>query len=744
MKKFAKFILKSKYINIVVFVVLLAVATFGMLNIKINSDLLSYIPKTSDTSVGKAKLVEQFDIVSDFAFAVDGDALLKKDEYANWNLTDDELLTYRIRLLDNKIKRIKNLDQYVASVSWIGDLAGVRMLDQAKFEIAKNAFYKNGDFLVIVMLKYKPSDKKCAQSIAKIQSIMNEEHTRNILDKSHTYKLNEHQLAYGGTAYKTVQIYNQSISELPFYLGAAVLLVLIILLITSRSYVEPLIFLATLGISIFINMGTNFIFGKPVSIITFCAAGVLQLALAMDYAIFLTHAYYDKRSEGLNAKDSLIGALPTTFTTVISSALTTMGGFFALFFMKFRIGLDLGSVLLKGILLALLTVVFLQPVLILILNKAIDKTQKKFLHFKFKALSKATVKFRWYIAIGFFILIIPVFLIQFFNLKYTYLEFMETKKAKSELTQYVDDLGKQTFIITPVKDKDYSDQYEFLDKLNKVENIDQIKSAFTFLPSSFLQDASMRSLAKSLLNDDYALYMIAFKPDIGGVEKAKTQQTVEEIRNICNDHWGQIQKDYYLTGVPQGIRDFKIMVPKDFLVVSIISIAVVFIILMINYRSLKYPILLVMLIQFGIWLNLCISCIIGKMPNFASYLTISSIQLGATVDYAILTTTKYRENRAKGLSPKESAKFASQGAAMSVLTSATIMVCACLSVYFIASNMIVKEIAGLIARGAVISCILVLCVLPSILSISEPSELKRKMRELKKEKKLEKKAEKNN
>jgi predicted RND superfamily exporter protein len=689
MKKISDLIIKYRFVIIGIFVIMCGVSLWGMTKIDINSDVLSYIPDDTETTEGQTVLYDNFNFRSNMAIAVDGDSISKND-------------------LADKVEQIKAIE-HVSNVSWIGDMEMIGFIAPENYEDIKTVFNKDGNYLLLLLLDVSSGDNAATDVVAGVENVL----------QGTTYQL-------GGTAAMNQSILETSLAELPIYLTVAVILVLIILILTSHSFVEPIIFITTLGISVLINMGTNFIFG-PVSIITFCASGVLQLGLSMDYAIFLTHSYYEHRKTGLDAKEAVKKAIPQTFSTILSSALTTIGGFLALFLMRFTIGEDLGRVLAKGIILALLTVIVLQPCLLLILSKAIDKTQKKMLDFKFKGLANGSVKFRKVIIAIFLVALIPAYLGQA-SVNYSYLKFMISDEPESELQEYVNALSKQTYLVVPVTDPTFADQYQFLEELQAIEGVSAVSSIFTFVPETAINNQYFRSgileTSKNMLTEDYALYSISM--NTGSVESMATQQVLSEIKSVSEANYGNA---YYVTGVPQGISDFMAITPVDFRNITFVSILIILLILVINYRSFKYPIILIALIEFGIWINLAISGIAGTELNFVSYLIISAIQLGATIDYAILLTSKYRANRKAEMSPVDAAKKSSIEASMSILTSASIMIVACLSIGFIASFQVVREIALLIARGSLISCILVLCVLPGMLAASDSIMRKAKVEE---------------
>ncbi len=698
--KISDFVIKFRMPIVGIFISLALLGGVGIFVTKINSDVFSYLPPDSMSAEGMKFLEQNFGISGNAIVALD-----KNTEYAS--ITD----------YVNQIEDIKG----VSKVLWIGsldkieiagiDFGKVALMEETR-EKAREVLMQNGNYLLMINMSVGASTNEAGQIIKGIDQIL----------KGENY-------AMGGTAPVARKVYDDAMKELPIYLVIAVALVLIILFLTAQSYVEPLIFITTLGISVLINMGSNFIFGE-ISIITFAAAGLLQLGLAMDYAIFLTHMYSEEKQKVQDASSAVKNALKRTFPTVSASALTTMGGMAALFLMSFSIGRDLGGVLMKGIALSLITVIVLQPCLLVLLDKTLVKTQKKALDFKFDKLAKFTVKNRVVVIIIFCVLLIPAYLGQHF-LDLSYLDFLPKTERQDELTQYVENMSNQLFVIVSIDSTDLLAQKEYVQKLKESEYIHSVTGLISMLPDNVVDSEGNATIFGlpitnviyrmgeniGFVKNGYTMYTIALNSEIMP-ESSEANRALAEVHTINNECY----EEYMLTGMVQGVKEFEEITPRDFLKINLLSIGLILLVLIINFRSIKYPLLLVLLIQFGIWLNLSINRLFGSSVNFLSYLVLGAIQLGATMDYAILVSNKYKEYRKVGDDPLQAAYKSSSSASMSVLTSASIMMCACLSVTFITSNAVIKEISLLIARGAIISCILVLCVLPSILASSERLE----------------------
>lgn len=705
LKGLGNFVVKFRMPITGVFLALAVIGVFGVFLTKINSDVLSYLPPDCATSEGMAFLGEHFGLSSNALVALDKDT-----DY-------DDIGEYAASIAE--IKGVTN-------VFWIGSLDDISIgnLQISELEVTREMYEeirgkteqiltRDGNYLIMITMNMGASTDEAGEVIKEIKSI-----------------LGDAKYALGGTAPISRQVYDDAISELPLFLAIAVVLVLAVLFLTAHSWIEPLIFITTMGVAILINMGSNLIFGE-ISIITFCAAAVFQLGMAMDYSIFLMHMYAEERDKGEDSHSAAKTAMKRAFPTVAASGLTTMGGMGALFMMSFTIGEDLGGVLLKGIAISLITVIFLQPCILILLDKIIGRSKKKAIDFKFQGLAKFTVKNRIAVLIIFIVLLVPAYLGQHF-LDLSYLDFLPEPKEQNELTEYVEDLSNQLFVAVPVDSENLLSQKQYADSLASSEHISVVTGLLNMLPDDMMGEdgryyidiglgpmditGTLLSTGENMgfISNGYALYIISLKENVGP-ESAEAEAGLQEVQRISAGTFD----NYVLTGIVQGVKDFRTITPTDFFKINLLSIGLVFFVLIINMRSVKYPLLLLLLIQFGIWFNFSIDKLLNQSVNFLSYLVVGTIQLGATVDYAILLTNKYKELRKDGADPLKAAYTASSSASMSVLTSASIMFVACFSVSLTASNAVVKEIAGLIARGAVISCALVLCVLPSILASSE-------------------------
>lgn len=706
MDRVGGWIIRFRLPIIIVIAVLVGFSAYGITQTKINSDIMSYLPEGTDTYEGSAFLSEKFGIESNAVYVVKGEGVSFSD----------------LEIAVNQAKE----DPHITDIMWLGSMSSVKVGTitvkdpfsymeggEAADEKLKSLFYKDGNYMLMVTMDVGASTNEAGESLAALNAALEG------IDAEYVA---------GGTAPVSRRVYDDAISELPIYLVVAIVLVLIILFLVSTNYLEPLVFMLTMGVSIVINMGTNFFFPE-VSIITFCAASILQLALAMDYSIFLTQIYSEERAKGLPAEGAMIGAIGTTLNTVFASALTTMGGFAAFFVMSFTLGADLGGVLIKGIFLAMLTVIILQPCLLILLSKPMAKTGHKCLvNFRFKRVAKFSVRHRVIIVVLFALILVPAFIGQYL-LPLSYLNFMPKVEGDPTLVSYVSDTSNQIFLAAPVDESDPAKNISFVEEIKAIDGVSGVTGYFAFLPKEAIgtdgklevtlygvpMHIDLLDLGKKggyVTDDGYTLYMVSLSKEYG-VESEEATDILLEVKRVAGESFSE---KCYTTGVVQAVADFRVLTPRDFRWITIISVAIIFVVLLFSFRNLVYPFLLVLLIELGTWINFSISTIFGQSLNFLAYIVVGAIQLGATVDYAILVTHKYRALRKEGKDPMLAAYESGTSCTMSILTSASILVAACASVTIISSNAVIREVTMMCMRGAVISTLLVLFVLPSLLA----------------------------
>ena len=732
MKRFAKFVVKYRLIILGVMLLLMIASLFAMSYVNVNSDILSYLPEDVDMTRGLNFMKENFDMQGDAIIGVQGATYEDMQEL--------------VSLIENKggtkqggiiwyglLKEMQDIDWTILENPWVASLVN-NLLNKygLKLEDLKEMTEQLSNNPEIVSL-FHPDDETYLMMLQlNVPSSSNE--AMDLLSEIENY-FNEKGLDYamGGSTQITREIFDSTIGEIGKYALVAVLVMFIILLLTTNSIIDPIIFMVTLGVSIVVNMGTNLIL-PSVSVVTYAASSILQLALSMDYAIFLMHAFAEEQKKTLDNKLAMERAIPKTFSTISASALTTVGGFLALFAMRFKIGEDLGLVLAKGVFLSLVTVVLLQPCLMLLTNKIARKTQHRIIVPKFKNVASYAVTHRKTIVTIALLLLIPTVIMQ--NMVgLSYIKFVEEEPNPTAIEQKVDALSNSLVVIVPAKtesmdgESNIKDQYEFLEKIRERDDVNAVMGLFSMLPEdiaegivNLVNDEDMGKLMASsgmdmsmitgFLNNGYTMYSVMINAES---ESAEGTKALNEIRAILDDTFGA--GEYYITGMTQAVSDLQDITPTDFMVVSLVSVAIIFVILLFTLKSLKMSTIVVLVIEFGIFVNLSISYIFGQTVNFMAYIILSSIQLGATVDYAILYTVKY-QNYLGIRSAREAAYTALTESGVSIMTSVAILAGCCLSVSLITTNIIVSEITLMIARGSIISGILVMVLLPALLIIS--------------------------
>ena len=732
MKRFAKFVVKYRLIILGVMLLLMIASLFAMSYVNVNSDILSYLPEDVDMTQGLNFMKENFDMQGDAIIGVQGATYEDMQEL--------------VSLIENKggtkqggiiwyglLKEMQDIDWTILENPWVASLVN-NLLNKygLKLEDLKEMTEQLSNNPEIVSL-FHPDDETYLMMLQlNVPSSSNE--AMDLLSEIENY-FDEKGLDYamGGSTQITREIFDSTIGEIGKYALVAVLVMFIILLLTTNSIIDPIVFMVTLGVSIVVNMGTNLIL-PSVSVVTYAASSILQLALSMDYAIFLMHSFAEEQKKTLDDKLAMERAIPKTFSTISASALTTVGGFLALFAMRFKIGEDLGLVLAKGVFLSLVTVVLLQPCLMLLTNKIARKTQHRIIVPKFKNVASYAVTHRKTIVTIALLLLIPTVIMQ--NMvELSYIKFVEEDPNPTAIEQKVDALSNSLVVIVPAKtesmdgESNIKDQYEFLEKIKERDDVNAVMGLFSMLPEdvaegivNLVNDEDMGKLMASsgmdmsmitgFLNNGYTMYSVMINAES---ESAEGTKALNEIRAILDDTFGA--GEYYITGMTQAVSDLQDITPTDFMVVSLVSVAIIFVILLFTLKSLKMSTIVVLVIEFGIFVNLSISYIFGQTVNFMAYIILSSIQLGATVDYAILYTVKY-QNYLGIRSAREAAYTALTESGVSIMTSVAILAGCCLSVSLITTNIIVSEITLMIARGSIISGILVMVLLPALLIIS--------------------------
>ena len=624
MEKFSKFIVKHKLAISIAFLVITIASIICLFFVPINSDIISYLPEDMTTSVGYAKLKELFDMESDAIVAVKG--------ASEGQMTE---ITKKMQALDgvreNGITWYGTLDSF-GDIGNIGGIDAEELIEQIKNnpDVKKLFCPKDGIYTIMVQMSVASSTNEASNVLKQTKKIIED------------YGL---EYAVGGSAEISTNLLGTVVKEMPYFLIAACLIAILVLVLTTSSFFEPVILLTTLAISVFLNMGTNIIL-KDVSVITFATSAILQLALSMDYSIFLMHAFRDERRKCFDDRTAMIRAIPKTLSTVCASALTTVGGFIALMFMQFGIGADLGIVLAKGVLMSMLTVLLLQPCLILFTSKTTAKLEHPVHLPKFQKSAEVAIKGRKPMLAIALIALVPMIYCGL-SISYSYMKMEKDKSEFTEVQQVVEVMGNSILICAP--NANGKTHLAFIEDVKKIENVNVVSSIYSLAPEEMVDTLSqaIRLLAyvensplKAYANNGYVLYTLMINTES---ESAEEGVLLQNVRDTLGKYFGD---NYYITGMAQAVNDLSVVTPKDFALVSAISAVIIFLILMFSIRSAKYSLALMGVVEFGIFINLALNFIIQTPVNFMAYIIISSVQMGATVDYAILLATKFKRNMA--------------------------------------------------------------------------------------------------
>ncbi len=667
-----KWITKHKNIILIITVLLLIPAAFGYVSTRINYDVLSYLPKSLETVEGQDIMVDEFGMGA-FSMIVVDDMTMK-------DATKIE-------------KQIEKID-HVKDVLWYDDMLDTNVPTEMLPSDLRKAFFNGDATMMIAFFDDTTSADDTMNAITEIRNTV----TKNVYAS--------------GMSGIVTDIKNLALQEMPIYVVIAAVLSLIILLITMDSLVAPLIFLATIGISIVLNLGSNIFLGQ-ISYITQALAAVLQLAVTMDYSIFLLESYRANklRYPGDN-KRAMAHAISNTFKSVSSSSVTTIAGFIALCFMTFRLGADIGIVMSKGVVIGVIACVTVLPAMILTFDKAIEKTSHKELIPPLDNLSHLIVRHHWIALIIFAVLLAPAI---YGNSNYEIYYNLDTGLPKDIPSAKANDKLKENFDMSTIHMVLLENGLSSKEKNEMIQDMKDVKGVKWVLGLDSvvgpnLPDTMIPSEVKDMLKTDkYELQFICSD------YASATDQSNEQIHKL-----DKIVKSYQKGGMVIGeaplMKDLTDVTNVDLETVNYVSIAAIFLIIMLTFKSISIPIVLVAVIEFAIACNMAVPYYTNTSLPFVASIVIGSIQLGATVDYAILMTSRYQKERVvRKRSKKDAIVIAHQASFKSILTSGCCFFAATFGVVMYSSIDMIGAICTLLSRGAIISMIVVICILPAML-----------------------------
>lgn len=672
MQKFGEFVCKHKRIILIIMLILLIPSIIGMKATKINYDILVYLPDDIETIQGENILSEDFNMG---AFSI---------------ILLEDMETKDILKLEDEIKQVDNVAKVISGADVLGTSIPVEMLpDEVKDEL-----YKDNTTVMLVTFK---------EAISSDATMNTVQHLRDITDK--------HCKISGMTA-TLLDTRDLSNSEVAIYVVIAVVLCLIVLEIALDSYVAPILLLANIGIAILYNMGTNIFLGE-ISYITKAISAVLQLGVTMDFAIFLYHSYQAELKNTTDRNQAMSIAISKTFTSVLGSSLTTIAGFLALCSMNLTLGKDIGIVMAKGVLFGVISVVTILPSLILMFDKAIQKTKHKELLPKFTTISEFNIK-HYKAIIVIFLIALPIALYGYNNTKVYYKldsslpETLDSISANNTLKDKFGLVSQEMILIN--KDTPNDEINEMLDKIEELDGVDFTLSYSKLSELGIPEEMLPEDLLSIFQSDKYQMILINSKYEIA------TDELNNQIAKI-NEIVKQYDSNAKVVGEGPLMKDLVEISDHDFNSVNTVSIGIIFVIMMFVLKSISLPVLLVIAIEFAIFINMGIPHYTGTVLPFIASIVIGTIQLGATVDYAILMTNRYKRERSRGAEKREAIEIALNTSLPSVIVSALSFFAATFGVGLYSSIDMISALCVLLARGAIISLFVVALILPAMFMI---------------------------
>ena len=670
--KMGKWIAKHKILICILGFLLIIPSILGIIKTRINYDLLSYLPDTLETVSGQDILVDEFGMGA-FSMVVVEDMEMKD-----------------VQKLEEKFSEV----EHVKDVLWYDDVADITLPVDMIPENLKKSFFNGNATMMLVLFDNTTSSDDAMEALTEMR------------------KIADQQCFISGMTGIVTDIKNLCMQELPIYVAIAAVLALIVLEITGTSLVVPFIFLLCIGISILYNMGSNVFLGE-ISYVTEALVAVLQLGVTMDYSIFLLDSYEENKKRFPDDRNRAMGhAIANTFKSITGSSVTTVAGFAALCMMTFALGKNLGIVMSKGVIIGVFCCVTLLPAMILIFDRPIEKTRHKSL-FKTEKVDRVsafiTRHYKLWLVI-FCVLLLP----GIYGNNHTGIYYNIAKSLPSDLDSNVaNEKLNETFdmsvmhIIMMDKDMDATEKTRMLEEVKKVDGVKWTIGINTFLGAS-VPDSMIPDNLKSMLQGDR--YELAF---VSSKYESATDEVNAQIAKISD-----IVKKYDSNGMVIGeaplMKDLQDITDIDLQNVNIASIAAIFAIILIIFKSISLPVILVAVIEFAIVLNMAVPFYQGISLPFVASIVVGTIQLGATVDYAILMTSRYQKERQRGLSKKEAVAIAHKTSMLSIVTSGCSFFACTFGISVYSRVDMIGSICTLLSRGALISMIVVIFILPAM------------------------------
>ena len=673
MVAFGKKVVKFRIPILIISILLLIPAGLGYVNTRVNYDVLTYLPEDIETMQGQDILVKDFGTGAFSMFIVDG--------------MEDK----KVSALKAKIENV----EHVQKVLWYDSLADISMPKSMIPKDVYEVFNSDTGTMMAIFFDEGTSSDGTMEAIGEIR------------------KLAGKQCFLSGMSAIVTDTKNLAEKETPLYVLIAVVLAVIVLGLTMDSYFIPLLFMLSIGMAIVYNLGSNYFFGE-ISYITKALAAVLQLGVTLDYSIFLMHSYEEQQVRYNGDKErAMAHAISQTFSSVIGSSVTTVAGFIALCFMTFTLGMDIGVVMVKGVILGVIACVTILPSMILCCDKWIMKTMHKpFLPDIGRISDKVTKRYMIYVII-FLVLLFPAIYgnnhtAVYYNLDETLPKDLPSIIANEKLKKDYD--MNTTHMILVDSSVESVDVAKMIDKMDDIDGVKWALGLDALIGPVIPQDMIPNSVTDMLKNDKYQLLLV------NSEYKVASEELNDQIKDL-NKILHKYDKGGMLIGEGPLTADLIDITDTDFKTVSMVSIGIIFVIILILFKSISLPVILVGVIEFAIYVNMGIPYYTGTKLPFVASIVIGTIQLGSTVDYAILMTTRYKRERNHGAEKYDAITTAHRASAQSIMVSALSFFAATIGVGLYSNIDMISSLCILMARGAIISMIVVIFVLPSMFMV---------------------------
>ncbi len=674
--RFSKAVVKCRVPILIIAILLLIPATIGMVTTRINYDMLNYLPDDMDTVIGQNELMEDF---GKGAFSM---------------LVIQDMPEKDVAELKTRLEGVEHVD----SVVWYSSVADLSVPMQLLPDKIYNEFNTDDATLMAVFFDSATSEDVTMDAIREIRAIAGK------------------QVFVSGMSALVTDLKDLCEKEEPIYVGIAVALACLAMMIFLDGWLVPFVFLASIGIAILINLGTNWFMGE-ISYITKALSAVLQLAVTMDYSIFLWHSYNEQREKTDDHRQAMAAAIHETLTSVVGSSITTVAGFIALCFMTFTLGRDLGVVMAKGVVLGVISCVTVLPSMILILDKPLQKTKHRSLIPDMSGFAKGIVRVFPLFLVLFVALVPPAYNGYsktndevYYDMGECLPEDIEYVIANSKLRDEFDIASTHMLLLDA--DTPRRNVYKMIDEMKQVDGVKYVLGLEAFVSEDFPEAMIPESITSILKSDRWELMLINSEYKVAS---DAVNDQIDELNAILKKY----DEGGMLIGEAPCMKDMIETTGHDFEVVNAVSILAIFAIILLVEKSLSLPFILISVIELAIFINLGLPHYMGQSLPFIAPICISTIQLGATVDYAILMTTRYKSERAAGRTKREAVQIALSTSTPSIIVSGMGLFAATFGVAVYSDIDIISSMCMLMARGAIVSMLCVLLILPALLMLCD-------------------------